>query len=310
MPTSAAIPQFHLYGEHADDHVFDFVHIETIASRSWRHGWQIAPHSHRHLGQILFIAAGRGEMTFEESLLPFAAPVLIFVPPLAVHGFRFEAGTRGHVLSYSRDVVGATPAAGESLAGQLAEGHRRILVPFGPQDDLSRLTDLFDLLAEEHELGRDGYRLAMRACLTLLVIEAGRVAASRLRHDSVTLRRSDTTVERLLNLVESEFRRTRRLADYAEALGLTADRLNDHCKRVAGVTAGHLVRQRVVTEAKRQLMFTDQSVSEIAYDLGFNDPTHFTRFFRRYTGITPQAFREGRPRPRGREMAGQPGSRR
>lgn len=295
MPTSDAIPQFHLYGEHADDHVFDFVHIETIASRSRRHGWQIAPHRHRHLGQILFIGAGRGDMTCEESRLSFAAPVLIFVPPLTVHGFRFEVGTRGHVLSYSRDVVAAPHAAGESLAGRLAEGYRRILVPFGPQDDLSRLTDLFALLAEEHELGRDGHRLAMRACLTLLVVEAGRLATSRWRHDGVTLRRGDTTVDRLRDLVETDFRRTRRLADYARALGLTADRLNDHCKRVAGVTAGHLVRQRVVTEAKRQLMFTDQSISEIAYDLGFNDPTHFTRFFRRYTGLTPHAFREGRP---------------
>ena len=49
---------------------------------------------------------------------------------------------------------------------------------------------------------------------------------------------------------------------------MTADRLNDHVKRATGVTAGHLIRQRVLTEAKRQLVFTNQPIHEIAYDLG------------------------------------------
>ena len=75
---------------------------------------------------------------------------------------------------------------------------------------------------------------------------------------------------------------------------MTADRLNDHVKRATGVTAGHLIRQRVLTEAKRQLVFTNQPINEIAYDLAFSDPSHFTRFFRKQTGSTPQAFREGR----------------
>jgi AraC family transcriptional activator of pobA len=55
-----------------------------------------------------------------------------------------------------------------------------------------------------------------------------------------------------------------------------------------------LIRQRVLTEAKRQLVFTNQPIHEIAYDLAFSDPSHFTRFFRKQTGTTPQAFREGR----------------
>jgi len=50
----------------------------------------------------------------------------------------------------------------------------------------------------------------------------------------------------------------------------------------------------VLTEAKRQLVFTNQAIHEIAYDLAFSDPSHFTRFFRKQTGMTPQAFREGR----------------
>ena len=79
---------------------------------------------------------------------------------------------------------------------------------------------------------------------------------------------------------------------YAEKLAMTADRLNDHVKRATGVTAGHLIRQRVLTEAKRQLIFTTVAIHEISYDLAFADPSHFARFFRKQTGTTPQAFRE------------------
>jgi AraC family transcriptional activator of pobA len=93
-------------------------------------------------------------------------------------------------------------------------------------------------------------------------------------------------------LVEEHFRQERQLSFYAGKLAMTPDRLNDHVKRAAGVTAGHLIRQRVLTEAKRQLVFTNQPINEIAYDLTFADPSHFTRFFRKQTGLTPQAFRE------------------
>jgi AraC family transcriptional activator of pobA len=105
---------------------------------------------------------------------------------------------------------------------------------------------------------------------------------------------ADATVDALRKLVDEHFRRERLIAFYAETLAMTPDRLNDHVKRATGVTAGHLIRQRVLTEAKRQLVFTTQPIQEIAYDLAFSDPSHFTRFFRKQTGLTPQAFRAGR----------------
>ena len=103
---------------------------------------------------------------------------------------------------------------------------------------------------------------------------------------------ADPTVDALRWLVEEHFRHERQLSFYAGKLAMTPDRLNDHVKRAAGVTAGHLIRQRVLTEAKRQLVFTNQPIHEIAHDLTFADPSHFARFFRKQTGISPQAFRD------------------
>jgi AraC family transcriptional activator of pobA len=64
------------------------------------------------------------------------------------------------------------------------------------------------------------------------------------------------------------------------------------------VTAGRLIRQRVLTEAKRQLVFTSLTVQEIASSLAFSDASHFARFFRSHTGVAPHEFRgEGRLAP-------------
>ena len=94
---TAALPLFHLYGDPPDDQAFDFIHIETIASRSSIHDWTIRAHRHRNLFQILLIERGGGEMTFEAASLDFAAPAAILVPPTTAHGALLNHITGGHL---------------------------------------------------------------------------------------------------------------------------------------------------------------------------------------------------------------------
>ena len=294
MPASA-LPLFHLYGDPPDDSAFDFIHIETIASRSSIHDWTIRAHRHRNLFQILLIERGGGEMSFEAAIVPFAAPAAILVPATTAHGFRFQPQvTDGWVLSFTEDVADALgDQSGEALS-RLKSLAADPLVPLANAAETRRLSALCAELDEESSVAREGYKLSMRALLALIAIEVVRSAVSRARTGSVTLARADARVEELRRLVDEHFRKQRLISFYAEKLAMTPDRLNDHVKRATGVTAGHLIRQRVLTEAKRQLVFTSQPIHEIAYDLAFSDPSHFTRFFRKQTGTTPQAFRAGR----------------
>ena len=290
---ATALPLFHLYGDPPDDQAFDFIHVETIASRSSIHDWTIRAHRHRNLFQILLIEQGGGEMTFEAARLPFAAPAAILVPAAVAHGFRFQPNvTRGWVLSFTEDAAGLlADRAGEALSRLRALAVQPI-VPIAADAERSRLSALCAELFEESSLAREGHRLAMRGLLALIAIGVARLAASRARTGSVTLQPADATVARLRALVDEFFRKERQLGFYAEQLGMTIDRLNDHVKRATGVTAGHLVRQRVLSEAKRQLVFTAQPIQDIADELAFSDPSHFARFFRKHTGTTPHEFRD------------------
>jgi AraC family transcriptional regulator, transcriptional activator of pobA len=292
---TAALPLFHLYGDPPDDSAFDFIHIETIASRSSIHDWTIRAHRHRNLFQMLLIETGGGEMSFETSNVSFVAPAAILVPATTAHGFRFTPRvTDGWVVSFTEDVAGAIGENSGEALGRLQTVAADPILPLAGAGEAKRLSRLCAELNEEASLAREGYRIAMRALLAMAAIEAVRLAASRARSGAVTLAPADARVEELRRLIDANFRQQRLISFYAKNLAMTADRLNDHVKRATGVTAGHLIRQRVLTEAKRQLVFTNQPIQQIAYDLAFSDPSHFTRFFRKQTGTTPQAFREAR----------------
>ena len=111
---ATTLPLFHLYGDPPDDQAFDFIHVETIASRSSIHDWTIRAHRHRNLFQILLIERGGGEMTFDVARLPFAAPAAILVPATIAHGFRFE------------------PERHRRLGGELYRGRRRVRWAIAP----------------------------------------------------------------------------------------------------------------------------------------------------------------------------------
>jgi AraC family transcriptional regulator, transcriptional activator of pobA len=290
-----ALPLFHLYGDPPDDEAFDFIHVETVASRSAVHDWTIRAHRHRNLFQILLIEAGGGEMTFEAVRLPFSAPAAILVPAAIAHGFRFEPNvTQGWVLTFTEDAAVALADRAREALSRLRVLAAHPIIPVVDDAERARLSALCTELFEESSLAREGYRVAMRGLLALIAVGVARLAASRARTGSVTLQPVDTTVARLRALVDEFFRSEHQLGFYAEKLGMTVDRLNDHVKRATGVTAGHLIRQRLLTEAKRQLVFTSQPIHEIADELAFSDPSHFARFFRKHTGTTPHEFRDQR----------------
>ena len=180
-----ALPLFHLYGDPPDDQAFDFIHVETIPSRSSVHDWTIRAHRHRNLFQILLIERGGGEMIYEAAKLPFAAPAAILVPAAVAHGFRFEPGSEGWVMSFTEDAAFAlADRSGEALSRLRALAAHPI-IPIGGESERTRLSALCAELFEEGSLAREGYRMAMRSLLALIAVTVARLAASRARTGTI-----------------------------------------------------------------------------------------------------------------------------
>jgi AraC-like DNA-binding protein len=96
-----------------------------------------------------------------------------------------------------------------------------------------------------------------------------------------------------MELLDKNFKEKKMVAEYAAELLVTPNYLNRIVKKNTGFSAGHQIRQRVVLEAKRMGRYSDAGMKEIAYNLGFLDTAHFSRFFKTFGGINFTEFKRG-----------------
>jgi AraC-like DNA-binding protein len=129
------------------------------------------------------------------------------------------------------------------------------------------------------------------AYLKLLLIECNKFAHAPLSDNTQTIQSGKATVGRFKELLEERFREWKKVSEYAAALNLTSDYLNSVIKGTVGTTAKELIQQRIVLEAKRLGLHTDMTTKEIAYQIGFDDPSHFSKFFKNCEGSSFTEFR-------------------
>src|SRR5690606_38868581 len=139
------IPVYALYGENTYSEEQNWLHWETITSRSRLYGFHIAPHRHEQFFQVLFLARGEARVTLDGLETVLAAPALVTVPALTVHGYAFSPDVEGFVLTlFERDLAGLLAEVPEILAGFSQP------CIFGPQTEgLSRLAADIARLAQE-----------------------------------------------------------------------------------------------------------------------------------------------------------------
>lgn len=282
---SAPVPKYHLYGEGEDATDFDFFHIETIRARSAPLDWSLGAHAHVHLFQFLMVTTGEGNLMHDTRKSQIKPGVIAFTPPGVVHGWEFTPETEGYVVSFTHDYLTGSDD-GRDLERLLAGygEQNRLLTP--PADDLAKVRRYLEEMAEEFESGKRR-RTVFRPLMTLMLV--------RLFTDTAEAGEADRTpgfsLFRFRALVDAHFRTERAPEFYAEEMGMTVARLNRYCRMFTDRTAAQSIRDQIVLEAKRLLAFSGLSISEIAYDLGFDDPAYFSRVFRKDTGESPQEFR-------------------
>ena len=145
--------------------------------------------------------------------------------------------------------------------------------------------------AMRHELAhyrRDSTDLLRAQTHEALVTLARDYAAG---HHVTPQRPTHDTVSRYLALVERDAARRHRVTDYAAELAVSPGHLSVLCAHYAGRSAKEVVHDALAARARRMLLYTDESTARIASALGFDDPSYFSRFFRRETGQTPSEFR-------------------
>jgi AraC family transcriptional activator of pobA len=290
----AAIPAFSLYGEPLGPPDEATLHVETIAARSRPHDWSIGAHRHHDLHQLLILRSGKVALRLDDLAARRQAPALVLVPAGAVHAFRFQAGTAGWVVTFAGGLARALAPSAEGLSDLIERPLSLALTPLSLAG-----TDLLRLAAMLHgEFGRSapGHEVTLRGLLAALLGNVLRLAAGRPSGPSSPDLRDRELVARFRRVIERRYREHASIGAYVRELEVSESRLRRACVRAAGQRPIDLVHGRLLIEAERELRYTSLPVSRIAYQLGFEDPAYFTRFFSRGTGTSPSAFRPRRGR--------------
>ncbi|MDB6091742.1 MAG: AraC family transcriptional regulator [Gammaproteobacteria bacterium] len=285
-----AIPRFFLYGEPPRDADERFVHVETIAARSRLYEWRIRPHAHRDLHQLLVIFTGAGEMQAETQSYAFQAPTLLIAPAGVVHGFAFAPETEGYVVTLAEPLL-------RDLARDEAAFKRLFLAPTcaslaADPAHTQELADALPKLRRELVWKAPASAAAAAARLTTVLVNAVRALHAPSEPTSAATNARAALVARFREKVESHLRMGLSIAQYAKALSVTPARLRAACLEVTGKPPARVLEDRLLLEAKRNLTYTNMTVSETAYYLGFGDPAYFSRFFSKHAGESPAAFRK------------------
>ena len=281
MRTAAPTPAirvYNLFGESGD--LPDVVHCETIASRSSLHDWTLAVHRHARLHQVLLIEHGGGEATLDGRVVPLRPMQVVNVPVGHVHGFRFVPDTQGWVLTIAAEILDEALFASEGLRSTLLQS----AAVRGTPQIRATMKQIF----AEHA-GRDFGRAHVLRALSAAVI--GLVARALAGQRSGTGTAETDLFRRFEALLEDHHLARWSVADYASALSVTPTHLNRVTRAATGDTASHLILNRLIREARRNLVYTNLPVSTIAYSLGFDDPAYFSRVYATATGLSPRAFR-------------------
>ncbi|PST82345.1 AraC family transcriptional regulator [Pedobacter yulinensis] len=273
---------------------FDEYHQEgLLVSRfgSYARKHQHLHKAHRHsFYHLVFFLQAAGSHTIDFVNYPLQDGVMYFMAPGQVHSWSFDGEPEGYIVNFPADYYSRflqNTAYLEQFGVFDADSGKQVIQVDQPMQQ--KLSSLFEeMLAESKEPG------AFHADLVRILLMEVCIWASRL--SGIVSESNPSYGQRLLKnfraLIDRHFREQKFPHQYASQLYITPNHLNALCNELTGKSAGTLIRERCLLEAKRMLVNADTSISAIAEALAFTDQSYFGRFFKRHEGISPEKFRK------------------
>ncbi|MFC0180040.1 4-hydroxyphenylacetate catabolism regulatory protein HpaA [Thorsellia kenyensis] len=278
------------------DKFYQSTHIqyESLSNLASYFGRVMHLHRHDQFYQLHFIHHGTVHLQLGFTEYIANAPLIFFTPPPTPHSFVTEPNASGQVLTIHQSVM-------QNLFDSMSQHN----IEFSYAPTCITLHDLpvelkpiykmlevaFNGLELEHQLDNHlGNNPALLSWSELIFINLFRLMGNEQSSESS----SDLQTElfrKYLALVEETYHQHKTMDYYAKSLNTTTGHLNKLCRMISSSSSKQIIHDRIILEAKYLLSYTNQTIQKIAFELGFQDPAYFTRFFTQNTQLTPKAYR-------------------
>ncbi|WP_428035088.1 4-hydroxyphenylacetate catabolism regulatory protein HpaA [Amphritea sp.] len=293
---SADIPNIDI-GQAYDQHYIDAeIHYEHLEKLADFFGRNMPVHHHDRFYQIHVILNGTVRVHLDETSYTVEGPMFFLTPPTIPHAFVTDNDATGHVITARQQLVWELMGGmGPTRWGNNGIMNTPLCVALFPEQDANakQMLYLLSQMADENDHNSIEHTLALKALLQLVLIDIARLSDQT--HQKQKTRKEDVRIfHRFNELIENHYQDHLALAQYSDMISVTEARLNEICRRLAGLPSKRLIMERLMQEARRLLTYSSAPITEISYQLGFKDPAYFARFFRRNAGITASQYRENK----------------
>lgn len=265
------------------------VMVDRFSAYLDKHKSLFFPHRHNFYHFVVFTKAS-GWYTIDFSRFEAKSWEVYFMAPGQIHEWAFGKQIEGYVVNFSESFFQSfllRPAFFERFSffnGNAKQGVLKI-----PEDQQAFVVEMCERLLAAYDaggaVGGDYERVSLMHLLMSFDQYAGPIEKRRASGYN------DTLLRNFQQLIEQHYMDMRLPKDYADLLFVTPNHLNALCKEYLGMPAGAVIRNRVLLEAKRLLVATNEPISALAQHLGFNDSSYFTKFFKKSVYVTPEDFR-------------------
>lgn len=252
----------------------------------------LMPHLHDFYS-IFWVESGEATHATEFVEYTLKSDTILFIPPGLKHRMYIDQSVGGIYILFNEEFIQYNQKNHVPLKEYRLFNNPdfKSIINIIPETR-ARLKNITDLIFDELRIP-DGYSQdIVLNLLHLFLLESRRIFDQQ--NQAViekTEETPDSTIIQFKLLIEKNYQTQKNVSSYAEMLSMSPSCLNEVAKRTTGITAGELIRNRVIDETKKLLYSSSMSGKEIAFDLGFDDPAYFSRFFKKYTGTTLKDFR-------------------
>jgi AraC family transcriptional regulator, transcriptional activator of pobA len=250
------------------------------------------PHRHNYYSVIWSLTAtGKHMIDFKE--YPILPHHIFFVSPGQVHQIVTDPDPTGYVILFTPDFLERNSIRYDFISN-LRLFRKSDENPPLPLSELliGRLKPFADEMLSAFHSPKDLYSETIGAWLKLFLIECNENCSLSSETNTQKIEVGKTIVKNFKAIVEKHFRKWHQVKDYADALNVTPNYLNEVIKSSVQISAKDFIQDRLLLEAKRMVIFTAKSGKEIGFELGFEDPSHFSKFFKTHAGQSLQYFKE------------------
>jgi len=250
-----------------------------------------SPHRHDYY-TIIFIEKGEGTHFVDFTEYKVEDRTIYFIQPGQMHQLILTAEPIGWVITFTEEFLIANSIP-EKMINDIYLFNDYGQSPPLPinENDLPVYQNLIAQMAHFAQ-SLETYTLeAVGSLVKIFLIQSNNHCTLRKRNNPQLIETSNHILRTFKQSLNKKYAAAHMVSDYADELAVTSDYLNKTVKNLTGKSAKDHIQSKLITEAKRSLLFSNISNKELAYELGFEESAHFNNFFKKITGQTPSEFR-------------------